>query len=37
MKKDNHIITFNKIKEWLSKQEVEKIMKPIRKKKQADI
>ena len=31
LKKDNHSITLKKVKEWLSKQETEQIMKPVKK------
>ena len=31
LKKDNHCITLKKVKEWLSKQETEKIMQPVKK------
>ena len=31
LKKDNHSIAFSRVKEWLSKQEVEQVMKPVKK------
>ena len=30
LKKDNHSITLNKVKKWLSKQETEQIMQPVK-------